>query len=164
MLSTRHTAAEILLRMDLDKLVDKCAYSFSSEGKHFIDYPPGSNPDEDPSTGRKPPECRVDGDGGFVYLGALRDAQIWPSTEWVGAETTGGRIGDVVDALVHFREPEYDDCDKCVCCNEIKTEFIDAVERLRQVHKERLWGLCLDCYKAGGINDDEECRFEHAKA
>jgi hypothetical protein len=31
------------------------------------------------------------------------------------------------------------------------------------MHMDRLWGLCLDCFKAGGVNP-AECRYEHQKA
>lgn len=30
------------------------------------------------------------------------------------------------------------------------------------MHKDRLWGLCLDCYKAGGTFQGE-CRYDHYK-
>lgn len=33
---------------------------------------------------------------------------------------------------------------------------------VREMQRERLWGLCLDCYKAGGFCEGE-CRFEHGK-
>lgn len=34
---------------------------------------------------------------------------------------------------------------------------------VKQMHQERLWGLCLDCYKNGGLYEGE-CRYEHSKA
>lgn len=34
---------------------------------------------------------------------------------------------------------------------------------VKQMHQDRLWGLCLDCYKNGGFFEGE-CRYEHSKA
>lgn len=109
--------------------------------------------------GQPPVECHVDSEGAMLYLGALRDAQIWPSTTW---PRPNGTIGDVVEKLKYFREPEYNDADKCECCEEIKIKFTEHLDTLKDIQKDRLWGLCLDCYKAGGVKAGE-CRYEHAK-
>lgn len=113
---------------------------------------------ETPS-GQLPVECQVDFEGAASYLGALRDARVWPSTTW---EKPNGTISDVVEKLRYFREPEYNDADKCECCEGIKIKFTEHLDTLKDIQKDRLWGLCLDCYKAGGVNDGE-CRYEHAK-
>lgn len=101
----------------------------------------------------------------MLYLGALRDAQIWPSTTWARPKApngTGATIGDIVEKLNHFREPEYNDADKCEFCEGIKIKFTEQLDTMKDMQKDRLWGLCLDCYNAGGFNAGE-CRFEHTK-
>ena len=166
MLSDRHTQASTLLRTDLDALADQCIYSFSKQGKHYIDYASGLNPDPEEHDGKMPPECRVDGDCAIECLGALRDAEIWPSTVWDATNRKSGivtSIGGIVEKLYLFREPEYDDVDKCEFCENVKIKFTEALDQLKDSQKDRLWGLCLDCYKTGGHNSGE-CRYEHAKS
>ena len=109
--------------------------------------------------GQAPVDCQVDSEGAAVYLGALRDARIWPYTTW---EKPNGTIGDVVEKLKYFREPGYNDADKCECCEDIKIKFTEHLDTVKDAQKVRLWGLCLDCYKAGGVNEGE-CRYEHPK-
>ena len=67
-----------------------------------------------------------------------------------------------MEKLKNSREPEYDDCDKCEFCEGIRINFTEQLDGTKALQAERLWGLCLDCYKAGGVNVGE-CRFEHAK-
>ena len=116
-------------------------------------------------TGHKPGWCRVDPDAAWEYLGALRDAEIFPSTTWArpsAENATGVTIGQVVEKVRAFRKPEYDDVDACEFCEGVKALFTKQLKALKREHEKRLWGMCLDCYKAGGINPGE-CRFEHAK-
>ena len=158
---------QTLLRNDLDTLADAAAFAFSKENQHYIDWAPGLEPEpgETPS-GRAPSTCHVDSEGAKEYLGALRDAQIWPSTVWdkpKGPTGIGFTIGDVVEKLKFFREPEYDNVDRCEFCEDVKIKFTEQLDTTKEEHEKRLWGLCLDCYKAGGINP-AECRYEHAKA
>lgn len=125
------------------------------------------SPDPDETEGgRKPGWCRVDTDAAWEYLGALRDSEIFPCTVWQALggddQPRGLTIGDIVEKVKCFREPDYDDSDKCEFCEDVKTMFTEKLEELRKAHEKRLWGMCLDCYKAGGINGGE-CRFEHAK-
>ena len=158
----RHVQCEIVLRKDLDTLADSCAYAFSKQYKHYIDYAPGITPDSDEGGS----ECRVDGDGAGIYLGALRDAQILPSTQWARPrlpDYNGATIGGIVANLDDFREPEYDDCDKCEFCEGTKIKFAKQLDITKAALKDRLWGLCLDCFKTGGVNAGE-CRYEHVKA
>jgi len=154
------------LRNDLDTIVNACSMAFSKRtNKHYIDWAPGMKPDVDATTGHYPPECQVDTDAAMQYLGALRDAQIWPSTVWEQRVTpgrAGETIGGLVDKLENFREGGYDDADKCEFCNDIKIKFTEQLDITKQEQKERLWGLCLDCFNAGGLNVGE-CRFDHAK-
>lgn len=138
------------LRTDIDILIDPCSITFSKTARHHMDYAPGTTPDP------PCPMCRVDEQAGTEYLGALRDAKIWQATVWPPT------LGEVLDAIKEFRVPEYDDCDKCDFCEDIKLRFSLAVLMVKQMHEERLWGLCIDCYKAGGINTGE-CRIEHSK-
>ena len=170
-LTSQQPSSHIRLRMDFDTLVDVAVRCFSREYRHYIDWAPEMSPDPSETPSGKPPvRCRVDGDGGQEFLGALRDAHIWPSNVWfregegsasMGAEEANKvSIGDIIDRLAGFTLPEYDDADRCKFCDGIKTEFAAAVKSAKQAQKERLWGLCLDCYKAGGSNEGE-CRFEH---
>ena len=154
------------LRTDIDTLVDHCAISFSEEALHYIDYPPGLSPSasETPS-GKSPSRCVVDREGAREYLGALRDDQIWPSTCW-GKSTDGNggddTVGNLVDKIKAFRVPVYDDADRCTGCVYVKERFTEELERIKESHAKRLWGLCLDCYKTGGV-DPASCRYEHLK-
>ena len=162
MLWDRHANAILTLHNDLNSLADTCIYSFSKQGTHYIDYAPGISPDSDEVAN----DCHVDSEGAKEYLGALRDAEIWPSTIWARPTLSGGcgaSVGNVVDKLHSFREPEYDDVDKCEFCEIIRIKFTEALDRMKETQKERLWGLCLDCYKAGGVSACE-CRYDHAKA
>lgn len=125
------------------------------------------SPDADETPSGKPPvECRCDQDGAVEYLGALRDAHIWPSTVWNQIKHdagSGATIDDVINKLKYFKEPEYNDADRCEFCENVKISFTETMDVTKDAQADRLWGLCLDCYKAGGINAGE-CRFEHAKA
>lgn len=138
------------LRSDIDILIDPCSITFSKTARHYMDYAPGMAPDP------PCPMCRVDEQAGTEYLGALRDAHIWPATVWLPT------LGEILDAIKEFRVPEYDDCDKCDFCEDTKPKFSLAVLMVKQMHEERLWGLCIDCFKAGGLNAGE-CRIEHSK-
>ena len=157
--------AQMSIRIDLDALTDTALIAFSRETNHHINYPPDMSPDRhEAENGRKPGWCRVDSDAAWEYLGALRDAQIFPSTAWVrdGEGRTTYTIGDIVDKIKTFRAPEYDDADRCEFCEDVEALFTQKLDVLRSEHEKRLWGMCLDCYKAGGVNPGE-CRLEHAK-
>ena len=91
-----------------------------------------------------------------TYLGALRDARIWPAT------VSPGTLGEILTAMQEFRVPEYDDCDKCDFCEDVKGKFSLGVVLMKNMWAERMWGLCLDCFKAGGFNVGD-CRWEHVK-
>jgi hypothetical protein len=166
LLAESHVQAQITLRNDLDALADTALIAFSKDKQHHIDYPPEMSPEPDEiEDGRKPGWCRVDSDAAWEYLGALRDSQIFPSTTWDKPDASGGtgfRIGDVVESVKFFRAPNYDNVDKCEFCEDVKGLFTKKLDALKEEHEKRLWGMCLDCYKAGGINP-AECRFEHAK-
>lgn len=122
-------------------------------------------PEDEDGAGGRPGVCRVDADASWEYLSALREAGIYPSTIWPRADEGGRKaysIVDLVEKIKGFREPEYDNADQCEFCEDVKGLFSRKLEELRKVHGERLWGMCLDCYKAGGVNAGE-CRYEHAK-
>lgn len=167
LLAESHVQAQITLRNDIDALADAALIAFPKDKQHHIDYPPEMSPEpEETEAGRKLGWCRVDSDAAWEYLGALRDSQIFPSTTWNRSEGNGGgrgfTIGDIVESVKAFRMPEYDNVDKCEFCEDVKMLFTTKLEALKKEHEKRLWGLCLDCYKAGGINP-AECRFHHAK-
>lgn len=152
------------LRLDLDLLIDPCSAALGKEASHYIEYPPGTEPEASElpfdSSGEpeKPVVCAVDSQAAPLYLGAMRDAGLWPPTVW-GARTAE----QLVEAVERFREPEYDDCDKCEFCLPLVEEFETKLVLVKRLHRERLWGLCLDCFTAGGVNKGE-CRFAHVKA
>nr|POF03866.1 hypothetical protein CFP56_21622 [Quercus suber] len=144
-LHSRRQALIAAVRADLDLIVDPCSLAFSDTTEHYIDYMPGMTPEPDGETGRIPGSlCYVDSQCGTLYLGALRDSNIWPPTVWPSS------LEQVVQNVKAFEIPEYDDCDKCEFCEDVKAKFAIAVGMVKQMHNTRLWGLCLDCFKAGG--------------
>lgn len=165
-LAEAQIGAQMSIRDDIDSLADANLIAFASDKKHHIDYPPDMSPEPDETDeGRKPGYCRVDCDAAWEYLGALRDAQIFPSTTWQRTNSKANKaftVGDIVEKIKEFREPDYDNVDHCEFCEDVKVLFTRKLASLRKVHEQRLWGMCLDCYKAGGINPGE-CRFEHPK-
>lgn len=172
-LASQQTSSHIRVRMDFDTLADVAVRCFSREFKHYIDWAPEMSPDASETPSGKPPaRCRVDGDGGQEFLGALREARVWPSDVWFrtgddsirmsAEEANQVSIGDVVNRMAEFMAPEYDDADRCEFCDGIRTESVAAVKATKLAQKERLWGLCLDCFNADGLNAGE-CRFEHTK-
>ncbi|TKA37909.1 hypothetical protein B0A54_10511 [Friedmanniomyces endolithicus] len=85
-----------------------------------------------------------------------------PDPDDDGKTTGPTTLGALISQLQAFRTPSYDDCDKCDFCEDVKTRFGLAVDVVKKMHKDRLWGLCLDCFKAGGVKEGE-CRYEHSK-
>jgi hypothetical protein len=156
-LQQRQAESFAALRLDLDLLLEPCAIALGRESHHYIDCPPNMemDPEELPLTSDgepgKPVVCAVDSQAAPLYLGALRDAGLWPPAAW-GART----VGQLITAVERFREPEYDDCDKCEFCLPLVESF--------ELHGERLWGICLDCFSATAGVDKAECRFAHVKA
>lgn len=163
LLHQRQAGAFTSLRLDLDLLVEPCAIALGEESRHYIDCPPGMDPDDlevpkaSNGTPGKPVLCVVDEQAVPSYLAALRNASIWPPTAWAGKTAQ-----QTVDAIREFRVPDYDDCDKCDFCLPLVEEFAKKLMLVRKLQRERLWGLCLDCFNAGGINEGE-CRFAHVK-
>lgn len=153
-LHTRQQEAFAALRVDIDILVDSCAAALAKENRHFIDLPPEVDPEDGEPKGVN---CVVDAQGAPLYLAALRDAKIWPATAWGVMNAEG-----IVQAIKNFREPEYDDCDKCEFCLPLVEEFAQKLKMVQKLEDERLWGLCLDCFKAGGSNPND-CRYAHNK-
>jgi len=164
-LTQRQAESFAALRLDLDLLVDPCAIALGRESHHYIDCPPDTEPDpsEMPLTSDgepgKPVVCTVDPQAAPLYLGALRDAGLWPPSAW-GARTAE----QLIVAVERFREPEYDDCDKCEFCVPLVESFEAKLALVRTLHRERLWGICLDCFSAGAGAEKGECRFAHVKA
>jgi len=154
-LCNRRTTLLATIRADIDLLIDPCSIAFSKTTEHYIDYAPGMTPDPD-DQGRIGSLCRVDEGAATLYLGALRDEKIWPAMVWPAS------LGGIIETIRLFRVPEYDDCDKCDFCEGVKGKFGLLVTLVKKMHAERVWGLCLDCFKAGGVNAGE-CRYEHAK-
>lgn len=92
------------------------------------------------------------------YLGALRDANIWPATKW---PTTN--LLAITSAIEKFRIPEYDASQNCNFCYHVEDEFAEALNELKEEHKDRLWGLCMECFKAGALKPGE-CTYQHDKS
>lgn len=157
-----------MIHVDFDTMIDPCIIPLTKETHHYIDWAPQMSPTpESLPEGQRAIECRVDSDGAALYLASLREAGMWPSTVWIQPKDTvdgkGETIGSLIEKLADFREPEYDDADRCEFCEGVKIAFTEELERMQESHRIRLWGLCLDCYdKPGGVNLGE-CRFEHTK-
>jgi hypothetical protein len=165
-LQQRQAESFAALRLDLDLLLEPCAVALGKESHHYVDCPPDTEPDpsdlpltSDGELG-KPVVCAVDSQAAPLYLGALRDAGLWPPTAW-GAASTAEQL---IVAVERFREPEYDDCDKCEFCLPLVESFEEKLALVRKLHRERLWGICLDCFSAAAGVDKVECRFAHVKA
>lgn len=156
-LHNRRQALISTVRTDVDLMVNPCSVAYSKSSEHYIDYMPEMTPDPDEETGRIVGSlCYVDSQASNTFLGALRDNGIWPSTVWPDT------LGQVIDKVKGFGVPRYDDCDKCEFCDDVKAKFGMAINLVKGLHRERLWGLCLDCFKAGGVLVGE-CRYEHSK-
>ena len=78
--------------------------------------------------------------------------------------TTCSTLERLIAAVERLREPEYDDCDKCEFCLPLVESFEGKLALVRKLHRERLWGICLDCFSAAAGADKNECRFAHVKA
>lgn len=116
---------------------------------------------EDTPTGKPATTCYVDAQDTQVYLAALCDARMWPSTAWEksGSNVGGPRaIGDMVPKLDRFREPEYNNLDKCECCMDVKKTFLEALKKVKTTQQDRLWAVCLGCCTG---RNAEECRLDH---
>lgn len=152
------------IRTDIDILVAPIADVLAEESKHYGDCPPDDEPDPadyPPGPNGEPGEptaCVVDREGAPLFLGELRDAEIWPATAW-GTCTIEG----LIQRIREFEAPEYDDSDKCVFCFPLTDVFDEKLNLVRKMHNLRLWGLCLDCFTAGGIHQGK-CRYAHVKA
>jgi hypothetical protein len=163
-LQQRQAESFAAIRLDLDLLLEPCAIALGKESHHYIDCPPNMEPDADElpltSDGEpgKPVVCAVDSQAAPLYLGALRDAGLWPPTAW-GLRT----LGQLITAVERFREPDYDDCDKCEFCLPLVESFEQKLTLVKRLHAERLWGICLDCFSAVAGVDKAECRFAHVK-
>ena len=48
----------------------------------------------------------------------------------------------------------------CECCEGINEAFVSELHAVRLEHKHKLFGLCLDCFTAGGFNT-KPCRYDH---
>lgn len=159
LLHQRQASSLQSLRIQIDLLTEPCAIALGKESHHYVDCPPDTDPEEAGiDTDDKPDVCVVDSQAALLYLAAMRDAGIWPSTTaW------GGKTGkQVIDAIRELRVPEYDDSDKCDFCLPLVEEFAKKLTLVRHLQKNILWGPCLDCFNAGGTNPGE-CRFAHAK-
>ncbi|OQN95417.1 hypothetical protein B0A48_18432 [Cryoendolithus antarcticus] len=156
-LRLRHIAAEASLRFDIDLLLELCAVALDKESKHYIDCPPDTDPDPAPVGSDPAAICAVDSQAAPSYLAAMRDAKLWPPSAWAKDE-----IGDVVQRIRDSRVPDYDDCDKCDFCLPLTEAFDAKLKLVKKLQKDRLWGLCLDCFKAGGLFQGT-CRVEHVK-
>lgn len=150
------------LRVDLDLLIDPLAETLSEDSKHYQDCAPGDEGQS--STNNEIPQyCPVDRECAAEFLAALRDANLWPATRWqTSTHVISGPVGTVVHAMENFRVPDYDATDACYWCVHVEDRFARSLNLIRAMHKDRLWGLCLDCYKAGGTFQGE-CRYDHYK-
>lgn len=154
----RQKEVSATLRLHLDLVVEPCAVALGKESHHYIDCEPETEPEPGDNLPDNPAVvCAVDSQAAPIYLGALRDAKLWPPTAF-GAKTAD----QVVEMIEEFRVPDYDDCDKCDFCIPLVKMFATSLNVVRKTHREMLWGLCLDCFNAGGMNPGE-CRFPHGK-
>nr|OQO26577.1 hypothetical protein B0A51_06768 [Rachicladosporium sp. CCFEE 5018] len=156
-LRLRLLAAEASLRFDIDLLLELCAVALGKESKHYIDCPPDTDPDPAPAGSDPAVICAVDSQAAPSYLAAMRDAELWPPSAWAKHE-----IGDVVKRNRELRVPDYDDCDKCDFCLPLTESFEAKFKLVKKLQKDRLWGLCLDCFRSGGVFQGT-CRVEHVK-
>ena len=155
-LYTRRMEAIANLRMDLDLIVDPCAQCLSEDMRHDIDIPPDENLSEEFLKDDPRVPCVVDREGAIEYLSALRDANLWPPTRWPNT------VEAIVRSFRDFGAPVYDNSDSCIFCLNVVQQFDMVLEQVREMHRSRLWGLCLDCFNAGGVYTGE-CRHEHVK-
>ncbi|KAM3421047.1 hypothetical protein BST61_g1465 [Cercospora zeina] len=178
-LKTRQTQSLHDLRLDFDLLIEPLAESLSDDNKHYTDCAPGEDPflqqQQQPSGGPtlQPSYtiCIIDASSSTTLLSSLRDANLWPATRWphlinpTDPQAPKSQTGNAVLALEKFRVPDVDAADACYWCSHVEDRFATALGLVRMMHKDRMWGLCLDCYKAaGGMNTAGECRVEHYKA
>ncbi|CZT16097.1 uncharacterized protein RCC_01938 [Ramularia collo-cygni] len=146
------------LRIDFDDIHSPLADALSSQYKHYVDTPPGDDGTSIAMGGDPDAEyCVSDKEGALEYLAALRDAKLWPESLWPRTN-----LAAITDLVAKLRIPEYDASDACHFCAHVDEEFANAMDDVRLDHKDRLWGLCLECYKAGGIRA-EECTYQHEK-
>lgn len=133
-------------------------HSNLSDSSSHSDCAPGDSPTPSEPSSSDPQFCVVDKEGATLYLSCLRDADLWPSTSrWPN------KLSEILSSIENFRIPEYDASDTCFWCIKVDDKFATALKIVKAMHKERMWGLCLDCYKSpGGINVGE-CRVEHFK-
>lgn len=50
----------------------------------------------------------------------------------------------MLSKLKGFREPDYDDTDKCEFCEGIKINFTECLDITRDAQADRLWGMYTD--------------------
>lgn len=150
----------LALRIDVDDLANPLADSLAKEFTHYIDSPPGDNAIPADLGGDPDPQiCEVDKDGAIEYLAALRDAKLWPTNQFPWPNLAGA-----TEAIDKLRIPDYDISAACHFCANVVSEFADALGLVKEEHKDRVWGLCLECYKNGKVRgEDEECVVEHEK-
>ncbi|EGP89751.1 uncharacterized protein MYCGRDRAFT_90453 [Zymoseptoria tritici IPO323] len=151
----RQRQAKADLKCDLDLLVEPCAEALASNTQHLM----GCAPDDDKTdfdVEQRPEGCYVDKEGGTECLVNLRDDNLWPSTRWSNILRT------TVDAIAVHIPPDLNRIDECYFCIDVEEKFAAALQLVRAMHKDRLWGLCLDCYKHNGLYIGE-CRYDHFK-
>ncbi|EME88863.1 uncharacterized protein MYCFIDRAFT_206147 [Pseudocercospora fijiensis CIRAD86] len=108
-LLSRQKSVQEDLKRDLDIVLDPLAEALSDDARHYIDCAPG----DDPTPPDTPIPCIVDKDASTLYLSALRDANLWPSSKWSTTTTT---LAELVRKFTDFRIPEYDASDACYWC------------------------------------------------
>jgi hypothetical protein len=143
------------LKSDLELLIEPCAEALASEHQHLM----GCSPDEGENehlTGEPTDACYVDKEGGTEFLVALRDDDIWPSSRWPNI------LDKTVRAIANHTPPDLNTIDSCYFCIDVHEKYAEALSLVQAMHKERLWGICLDCVKNNGLFIGE-CRYEHFK-
>lgn len=152
-LIARQKEAIQALKVDLDLLADCCAEALADDNKHYPDRAPGDGPPPGPPASGW---CLVDHYAATDYLAALRDADIWPATRWPNS------IEAIIKKIADFHIPEIDTDELCDWCIRVQDKFASTLHLVRQMERERFWGLCLDCFKAGGLHQGD-CRYQHVK-
>lgn len=146
-------------RGEMESLVGPLSDCLANEYAHFVDCFPGTQPQPMAMGGAPDTEwCTVDKDAAVEYFSALRDANIWPMKQWPDLNLLA-----IKATFMSFRIPELDASDNCHFCAHVENDFAEAVHEMKDDIMRRIWGLCLDCYKYGGVNPGE-CRFQHDKS
>jgi hypothetical protein len=194
-LKARQSEIMQMMRIDLDLLVDPLADTISANAVHYTDCAPGAEPQPEDIDDAE--FCRGDKDAAVMLLASLKDAGLWPGMNWScpvphgniyghaapttivptsGPRSVGGSVPPLsrtIQAMAklfaEYQVPESDQSGKCCWCSPVEDRFSRMVHLVKGIQADRMWGLCLDCYRAktegeGDAPRNLPCRYEHYKA